>query len=171
MRDNLCDGNKRPRDQELETWCPTDCPIDCEVSDWSSWDSTQCKCGSNQSKMTRTRVKTTEASPTGRPCPAIMSESRPCPSRPCFELLRSSISCDLQGAFCGVGIARYNVTCVRQGTQGPSEPLNKCEKEKIEVPKEDVCFKSCPTDCVLSDWSPWSDCHGQCLSTQSSKLY
>ena len=103
MRDNLCDRDKRPRDQELETWCPTDCPIDCEVSDWSSWDSSQCKCGSNQSKMTRVRVKTTEASPTGRPCPAIMSESRPCPSRPCFELLRSSISCDLQGAFCGVG--------------------------------------------------------------------
>ena len=27
VRDNLCDQDKRPRDHELETWCPTDCPI------------------------------------------------------------------------------------------------------------------------------------------------
>ena len=146
---------------------------DCEVSQWSPWDAGQCKCGNPQSNMTRTRVKTTEASPTGRPCPAVMSETRPCPSRPCYELRRSSNTCDLQGASCGVGVARFNVTCVREGTLGPPEHLGKCQNYETEVlarpKKEDVCFKSCPTDCVLSEWSPWSDCHGQCLSTPSSK--
>ena len=182
VRDDLCDAKKRPKEQELETWCPTDCPIDCEVSSWSPWDTSQCKCGTARYNMTRTRVQTTDPSPTGRPCTPVRTETRPCkfntyqniykwhpshhvnilcytgPSRPCYELIQSAISCDLQGAACGVGLACYNVSCVRQGTQGPSEPIGKCRKTVKLVPKEDVCFKSCPTDCVLSGMYIGNNC-------------
>ena len=42
------------------------------------------------------RVVTTEGSPTGRPCPFNLAESKPCPALPCYKWVRSQWSCDLQ---------------------------------------------------------------------------
>ena len=182
VREDMCDAKSRPRGSELETWCPTDCPIDCEVSDWSPWDNSECKCGRDTDmNMTRTRVGTTEASPSGRPCPSVLLQSRPCPSRPCYSWQKSAWTCDLQGAACGHGLARRNVTCAREFQRGalgrrsaghqPQEHVAFCQQQqgREDTEEVDTCLKSCPTDCVLSEWSTWSSCQGKCTTVITSK--
>lgn len=171
VKETHCRGQPRPQ-TELETPCPTDCPLDCEVSAWTQWNESQCLCGRQERNMTRWRVVTTQASPSGRPCPAVMSQSKPCPSRPCYSWLMSTSACDLQGAACGVGTVIRNVSCVR-GSLGdrPHDPedVNRCSREEVFIKDEPTCFKPCPTDCVLSDWSSWSECRGPCVGSRTRK--
>ena len=171
VKESLCPAKDRPK--ELETWCPTDCPVDCEVSPWTHWDLSSCKCGRQASQMTRKRFVSTEASPSGRPCPPVMEETKPCPSRPCYQLMESSSFCDLQGASCGVGTMRHNLTCLRVGTaltDSSSEDMSRCQERPFGSYSDDVCFISCPTDCVLSDWTSWSECQGPCVGTKTSEI-
>lgn len=162
VKDSFCRWQDRPAD--LEAWCPIDCPVDCEVSAWSSWDHSQCSCGKTSKNMTRTRVVITEASPSGRPCPAALKEAKPCVSLPCYALHYFPSVCDMQGAACGVGTALLNVTCVRRDVAklDPPEDINRCSRGSFFGQDSD-CFKPCPTDCLLSDWSPWSQCQGACV--------
>ena len=172
VKESLCPAKDRPK--ELETWCPTDCPVDCEVSPWTHWDLSSCKCGRQASQMTRKRFVSTEASPSGRPCPPVMEETKPCPSRPCYQLMESSSFCDLQGASCGVGTMRHNLTCLRVGTaltDSSSEDMSRCQERPFGSYSDDVCFISCPTDCVLSDWTSWSECQGPCVGTKTSEIF
>ena len=172
VKESLCPAKDHPK--ELETWCPTDCPVDCEVSPWTHWDLSSCKCGRQASQMTRKRFVSTEASPSGRPCPPVMEETKPCPSRPCYQLMESSSFCDLQGASCGVGTMRHNLTCLRVGTaltDSSSEDMSRCQERPFGSYSDDVCFISCPTDCVLSDWTSWSECQGPCVGTKTSEIF
>lgn len=47
-------------------------------------------------KIELSRVVTTEGSPSGRPCPLNLYESKPCPSKPCYKWVRTQWTCDLQ---------------------------------------------------------------------------
>merc|ERR1719273_2542789 len=38
---------------------------------------------------------------------------------------------------------------------------------KIFFKDEPACFKPCPTDCVLSDWSSWLECQGPCVGLRT----
>ena len=154
--------------------------MDCEVSPWSDWDLSSCQCGRQASHMTRKRFVSTEASPSGRPCPAVMKETKPCSSRPCYKLIESSPFCDLQGASCGVGTIRHNLTCLRVGAPVPAldsssssttEDMSRCQQDRPFGISDDVCFTSCPTDCVLSDWSAWSECQGPCVGTKTGEFF
>lgn len=42
------------------------------------------------------RVIITPASTTGKPCPNVLTETKPCPSSPCYKWSFSSWTCDLQ---------------------------------------------------------------------------
>lgn len=121
-----------------EKWCYVDCPVDCEVGEWSAWNETQCSCGGTGSKMRRTRFIQTNPSETGRPCPKQLKQLKPCPVVPCFNWVRDSWSkCNLhvsiktkikqktklispflkiKGADCGHGTVTRNVTCRREYT-------------------------------------------------------
>ena len=79
--------------------CTVECPVDCGVSQWSGWSSEQCGCGEagRGHNMTRSRHIVLPASPTGRPCPLSLSQSRPCPAAACYQWRPSSWSqCQLQ---------------------------------------------------------------------------
>ena len=207
VRHHFCPASQRPR--ELETWCPIDCPVDCEVSPWSPWHDASCKCGStrpgdNMPLMKRTRVVTTRASPSGRPCPAVMAQTKACPAWPCYKLSYSLAICDLQGAACGIGRVLRNVTCIREGASPPPpfrrlrdydddlggrldypppEAVNRCSREDLfgtssladeltstaSAGGDAACFKPCPTDCLLSEWSSWTPCQGPCVGTRTRK--
>ena len=80
------------------------------------------------------------------------------------------------------------MTCERSGSDA-KEPTEKCLtslvdasskilstvtdpttlSRLIDVAETDVCFKPCPQDCILSEWTAWSDCKGKCIGEQTSK--
>lgn len=80
-----CD-HLEPPGESLVT-CTVDCPVDCQLSTWSQWTSDQCLCGpgGRARNLTRTRHIVVPASATGRPCPASLTQSQPCPATPCHQ--------------------------------------------------------------------------------------
>ena len=79
--------------------CSVDCPVDCQLSAWSAWSAASCGCGAagRASNLTRSRHIVVSASATGRPCPASLGETKPCPAQPCYTWAASAWSpCQLQ---------------------------------------------------------------------------
>ncbi|CAB4056645.1 unnamed protein product [Lepeophtheirus salmonis] len=203
VKEKHCSRPKR--ELELSTWCSVDCPVDCEVSEWSTWNEERCDCGPGAKNRSRTRVITTPGTHSGRPCPLKLMETKSCPAIPCYDWHRTSWTCDMQGASCGVGVARRNVSCVRssysaypnshiryasripsdfkvspqfcttsiiaksahksgEDSERPSILLeSNLNRRVLDLHEEDVCSISCPGDCEVSEWSPWSKCQSNCI--------
>ena len=49
-------------------------------------------------------------------------------------------------------------------------PLNKRQKQILDLHEEDTCLKPCSTDCILSEWGEWSHCHGKCVGVPTGKM-
>ncbi|XP_062529262.1 thrombospondin type-1 domain-containing protein 7A [Bombyx mori] len=103
-----------------ESWCYVPCGVDCEVGEWSGWDSSACSCGdaSSARHMRRTRQRLTAAVWPGRSCPPT-EQRAPCPREPCLRLVaRPSLGCHIQtsageeaiGA-CGFGVKASQARC------------------------------------------------------------
>ena len=185
---SLCSHLPGPAPGDSRTVCNLECPVDCSLSPWSVWDSAQCECGQAGlgRNLTRRRYVVVAASPTGRPCPAVLSQAKPCPPTPCYEWQLSPWSqCQLQGAACGSGLMRRNLSCVLAGTDkvvadshcrtnisGPEE-LMLASHSRLGRPTTRDCYVSCDPDCTVSEWSEWSDCSqdpGLCLPHLSTGL-
>lgn len=170
-------GVSRPKSEELA--CMVDCPIDCEVSQWSQWNSDDCNpCGSSLGVIIRRRRVTVNPSSTGRPCPTLMMQRKPCPAQPCYFWHHTSWSeCVLEGGQCGYGRKRRDVLCKR--TDGSVVDRQYCLaantsrfldaltdvkwlEKLLDIEEEEPCFMPCPGDCVMSEWSEWSPCHRDC---------
>ncbi|XP_059486112.1 thrombospondin type-1 domain-containing protein 7B-like isoform X2 [Neocloeon triangulifer] len=185
VEDNFC--SVRQKSTPTEKYCYVDCPVDCEVSEWSAWNETQCACGGTGSKMRRSRFILTNPSETGRPCPKQLKQYKPCPVVPCFTWVRDEWSkCNLYGADCGHGVVRRNVTCRREYTitQADEKLLPMAISEELcytgfknlpqvfndrsflqvalDLKKEDACYVPCSGDCEVGEWSRWSHCHRSC---------
>ncbi|XP_068083868.1 thrombospondin type-1 domain-containing protein 7B [Anabrus simplex] len=162
VEDRFCSEQERPA--PTEKWCYVDCPVDCEVTNWSPWNTSECQCGSTGSKMLRYRYIVTNPSQKGRPCPLPLVQHKPCPALPCYAWERGQwSSCDLHGAWCGHGIISRNVTCLRNGQ--PVEPrlcANVRPPGALDLRAVDSCYVPCRGDCQVSEWSHWSHCHRNC---------
>ena len=184
----LCSDLPDPGDTRVSVACTVDCPVDCRLSPWSVWDSAQCQCGAGGegSQLTRRRYVVVASSPTGRPCPPVLSQTKPCPPAPCYQWRLSPWSqCQLQGAACGSGLSTRNISCVLAGTDkvvadslcltnisGP-EDLLVASLAQHGRPTSRDCYVSCDPDCTVSEWSQWSDCSqdpGHCLPQLSTGL-
>ncbi|XP_045130162.1 thrombospondin type-1 domain-containing protein 7B-like isoform X2 [Portunus trituberculatus] len=167
-----CPRDTRP--SPSETWCYVDCPIDCEVTSWMLWDDSKCSCGENPGEMTRRRFLSVNPSESGRPCPSLLQETRPCPAIPCYTWERGPWSqCHLQGGSCGHGYVERNVSCVGPG--GQAVDSNLCLAlvhvgghtwpylaRALDLNTKDGCYVPCEGDCELTEWAPWSHCHRDC---------
>ena len=49
-------------------------------------------------------------------------------------------------------------------------PLNRKQKQILDLHEEDTCLKSCSTDCILSEWGDWSNCHGKCVGVPTGEI-
>ncbi|XP_071515666.1 thrombospondin type-1 domain-containing protein 7B-like [Panulirus ornatus] len=170
--DWMCPRDSRP--SPIETWCYVDCPIDCEVTPWTPWNDSKCSCGEKPGEMTRRRFLSVNPSESGRPCPAHLQQSRPCPAIPCYTWERGPWSqCHLQGGSCGHGYVERNVSCVGPGGQTVDPKL--CLAlvhvgghtwpylaRALDLNTRDGCYVPCEGDCELTEWAPWSHCHRDC---------
>ncbi|XP_067130629.1 thrombospondin type-1 domain-containing protein 7A-like isoform X2 [Centruroides vittatus] len=166
----------------IEKSCYIDCPIDCEVSEWSEWDKRDCQQCGLKKQMIRSRHVIQPPSERGQPCLQPLIQHKPCPFNPCYYWSSSNWSdCILKGADCGYGIRTRTVQCKRQDDVTVSNrycflvnwtsPLTK----KVDLnwlalsfdhKETEECYIPCPGDCQMSDWSLWSHCHRDCSSAE-----
>ncbi|XP_052004347.1 thrombospondin type-1 domain-containing protein 7B-like [Xyrauchen texanus] len=157
-----------------EEVCHVPCPLDCKLSDWSTWSACSSSCGSGL----KIRSKWLREKPFngGRPCPKLdlknqaqVYEAVPCHSE-CgqYEWVTDPWSvCTINTVdelpACGEGIQSRKIWCVRRGGGAQMSSVNEtlCDQDEIP-PQAQTCFLPCPNDCVMSQWSQWSTCPMPC---------
>ncbi|KAM4689624.1 thrombospondin type-1 domain-containing protein 7A [Discoglossus pictus] len=171
---------KNCEDLGLEkTWqmnisCVVECPVNCQLSDWSPWSECSKECGLT-GRMVRKRTVIQASQGDGRPCPPQMEQAKPCPVKPCYRWQYGRWSvCEVEDAQCGEGIRFRNISCVVY--DGSREDSGKIVDEEFcsetelivngdkNIVLEEACTVPCPGDCYLNEWSEWSKCQLTCVS-------
>ncbi|XP_028835225.1 thrombospondin, type I, domain containing 7Ab isoform X4 [Denticeps clupeoides] len=153
--------------------CTVECPVNCQLSDWSTWTECSHACGL-EGRMWRTRTVIRASQGDGRPCPSQMEQWKPCPVRPCYRWQYSPWSeCRVEEVVCGEGRRFRNVSCfVSDGLredQGSMVEEELCAGLELAVDGdkriilEAPCTLPCPGDCYLMEWSDWSPCQSVCV--------
>jgi len=147
-------GAACPTDLKKEENCNTmPCSdLDCVVSDWAE---TTCSAPCGPGTKTRTRTVIREPKPGGQGCP-ILREVVPCNNEPCpIDCKVSDWNTPPCPVKCGGSkIKRTRTILVPQAGRGaPCPPL----EENIFCNTE-----PCAVDCVVSNWSEWSQCNKTC---------
>jgi hypothetical protein len=125
-----------PSLSEVQDCNTNPCPVNCSVSDWSSWSPCTAKCGGGT--QTRTRIVTRQASYGGNPCP-ILTESQNCNTQQCgvdCEVTDWSdwSACDKE---CGGGSQKRTRSVTKQPSNGgqgcPSlTEIQECNKQECK---------------------------------------
>ncbi|XP_059826219.1 thrombospondin type-1 domain-containing protein 7B isoform X2 [Hypanus sabinus] len=167
-----CEKMRLESPWHLSMHCFVECPVNCQLSEWSSWSPCSRTCGlAGQMKRTRHVLQKTHGE--GRPCSSHLIQYRPCLVKPCYSWVFGEWSaCKIEGAQCGDGFKVRNVSCnVHDGTLSESAKVvenEKCGNEaaginNIERGLKIPCSVPCPGDCHLTEWSLWSSCQLICL--------
>lgn len=115
------------------------------------------------------------------PLPSRLSQAKPCPAYPCYGWNKTPWSeCKLQGAACGTGVMKRNISCVVKPSNQVVDEIfcNKnfsedveselMEKEVADLTATASCYVSCHHDCTVSEWAQWSQCqHQKCIPQTS----
>ncbi|XP_006824202.1 thrombospondin type-1 domain-containing protein 7A-like [Saccoglossus kowalevskii] len=156
----------------MEAFCDLPCPSDCKLSPWSEWSTCSKTCGTGM--KTRSRYLKEREHNNGRQCPYINENNDIVQEVPCHTdcshyvwVAEPWLECDVytyKGELCGAGWQRREVQCMSRlpGKQDAIVDPMYCDKlvqpEGARVP----CVQPCPGDCVVSDWSEWSQCDHPC---------
>ncbi|XP_035284003.1 thrombospondin type-1 domain-containing protein 7A-like isoform X2 [Anguilla anguilla] len=168
-----CEELGLPKKWLMNSSCLVECPINCQLSDWSAWSQCSLTCGLS-GRMWRRRSVTQASQGDGRPCPTQMEQWKPCPVRPCYRWRYSAWSeCGAEDAGCGEGVRVRNVSCVvfdgsrddegsvvEEELCGGADPLQDGDNRGA---LEEACTVPCPGDCYLAEWSGWSSCEQSCV--------
>ncbi|XP_075367640.1 thrombospondin type-1 domain-containing protein 7B isoform X6 [Mycteria americana] len=143
--------------------CNLPCPSACVVSAWSAWgpclpESCQDRQGRRGFRM-RQRQVIVDPVGTLAGCPHLI-ESILCEDPVCYEWIVSEGICVADRGKCGPGSRMLKAVC--KNKKGEEVPHHLCS----ELPRPEVvaCEIPCATDCVISEWSPWSPCSHSCSS-------
>uniref|UniRef100_A0A8B9KFJ0 Thrombospondin type-1 domain-containing protein 7A n=1 Tax=Astyanax mexicanus TaxID=7994 RepID=A0A8B9KFJ0_ASTMX len=169
----FCDELNLERKWQMNASCVVECPINCQLSDWSSWSECTHTCGLS-GKLWRRRTVIQASQGDGRPCPAQLEQWKPCPVKPCYSWRYSAWSpCKAEGARCGEGLRFRNVSCFVSDGSGKQEgslvdeelcgDLEQTVDGDKQITLEEPCTVPCPGECYLTDWTVWSPCQLNCV--------
>ncbi|XP_051527151.1 thrombospondin type-1 domain-containing protein 7A [Myxocyprinus asiaticus] len=159
---------------QMNASCVVECPINCQLSDWSSWSECSQTCGL-AGKLWRRRTVIQASQGDGRPCSSHLEQWKPCPVKPCYSWRYSAWSpCKSEGAQCGEGLRFRNVSCFvtdgsgkDQGSMVDEELCGDLEQTvdgDKQIILQESCTVPCPGECYLTDWTAWSPCQLSCIS-------
>ncbi|XP_053070956.1 thrombospondin type-1 domain-containing protein 7B isoform X2 [Acinonyx jubatus] len=172
------DKNGRPVDPSycsssgyIQEECVIPCPFDCKLSDWSSWGSCSSSCGIG----VRIRSKWLKEKPYngGRPCPKLDLKNQVHEAVPCYSECNQyswvvehwspcKIHNELRSLRCGGGTQSRKIRCVSAAdSEGGAVDNSLCNQDEIP-PETQSCSLLCPSECVMSEWGPWSKCPQSC---------
>uniref|UniRef100_A0A8C8DTI6 Thrombospondin type-1 domain-containing protein 7A n=1 Tax=Oryzias sinensis TaxID=183150 RepID=A0A8C8DTI6_9TELE len=162
------------RKLQMNASCVVECPVNCQLSDWSAWSECTRSCGL-AGKLWRRRTVVQAPQGDGRPCPYQMEQWKPCPVQPCYSWRYSAWSvCRSEGARCGHGMRFRNVSCfVSDGSGQQDSGLvddELCADVELlvdgdaQIILQEACIIPCPGDCYLTDWTVWSPCQLNCVN-------
>jgi len=132
-----------------------ECPIHCELSDWSPWGDCSTTCG--KGTRSRNRHVSVKAQHGGKTCEDALKASEECKDEECpvHCVMSNWADWDACSKTCGGG-TRSRSRTVTTPSQHGGMPCGNPEGQ------EDCNVEECPVDCVLSDWSPWKECSATC---------
>ncbi|KAI1899231.1 hypothetical protein AGOR_G00059680 [Albula goreensis] len=158
----------------VEEVCHLPCPMDCKLSDWSTWSACSASCGGG----VKVRSKWLREKPFngGRPCPQLDLKNQVSEVVPCYSECSQYVwvtepwsVCTINTVDklpgCGEGVQSRKVKCMRAGSEGQGDrdtvDDSLCDQEEMPL-RAQTCFLPCPDDCVMSQWSQWNTCPLPC---------
>ncbi len=131
------------------------CETDCIQSEWSDWSPCSATCGYGY--RTRSRTIETQPLPSGRPC-GPTKERDVCYTLPCHypEYRPGLFSICNTSSQCGPGIRTRELLCFVNNIQ--QEDSSECNGLPMTPELTESCDMPCPGECVVSEWSEWSEC-------------
>ncbi|AWP15681.1 putative thrombospondin type-1 domain-containing protein 7A-like [Scophthalmus maximus] len=172
----FCDELNLEKKWQMNISCVVECPVNCQLSEWSAWSACSQTCGL-EGKMWRRRSVVQASQGDGRPCPSQMEQWKPCPVRPCYRWRYSAWSeCRVESVVCGHGMRYRNLSCfVSDGSidgkvgDGSLVDEELCSSLELAVDGDkqirlkEACTLPCPGECYLMEWSDWSSCVSICV--------
>ncbi|KAL5012573.1 hypothetical protein ScPMuIL_011124 [Solemya velum] len=151
-----CVGEGTETEECIEDPCPGSlpCPIDERWSEWSRWSSCSVTCGAGGVEMRMRECEHPAPQVNGRGCQGKGFETRVCNSDVTsvdggWSNFQRVGACS---ATCGTGIEIWQRQCTNPA---PEHGGRNCSGSNIEQ-------RSCNTDGIWDDWSPWSQCSVTC---------
>ncbi len=135
---------------------PKPCPRDCAVGEFTDWTVCSQTCGGGIT--TAKRGVLVKPSNGGKGCPALVASVacnvQPCPND-CEPTAWSAWSACETEFGCGEGI-QYRTRKVRKHSKFGGKPCGALVETRS-------CDEGpCPSECLLSEWTDWSDCSQLC---------
>lgn len=153
---------------EQKTCLTKHCPIDCKQSEWSGWGPSQCPVTCGTGKLENTRSMLQAAMYGGRECddPELNYLEKACGTDPCpIDCLWAEwgffTDCTTT---CGGGTKERSRDRLHSSEHGGTD----CPGQYTELQKCNT--RSCPIDCVVSQWKEWSPCSFPCGGGERMRL-
>jgi hypothetical protein len=140
------------------------CPRDCVVGSWNGWSPCGASCGLGSIVRTRS---VDEPIFGGAPCPYAVDinycDAGPCPVDCVVSDWQAWSPCPVTCAAAGENYFRTrHREILLNGTDG-------CDYNLEETEPVPCASNECPVNCILGDWSEWTDCVGCGLQEQTRK--
>ncbi|XP_066505539.1 spondin-1b [Hoplias malabaricus] len=146
---------REPTEETEKCVVNEDCtPSSCIVTEWGDWEPCTVSCGLGMRR--RVRMMKMEASD-GSPCRAQLEEVEKCMQPEC-NVLTCMLSEWSDWGYCSVSCG-VGMRIRRRMLKTPSLP-SQCGEPLEEVEK--CMMPECPVECMLSEWTPWSECNKSC---------
>ncbi|XP_076810050.1 spondin-1-like isoform X4 [Clavelina lepadiformis] len=154
IKENKYDGNECPSLKETADCNTGECPVNCLVGDWTTWNECSKSCGTGTRQRSREVIQQNDYN--GKDCPELDEEIE-CNEREC------PVHCEVGdwttwnecSKSCGTGTRQRSREVIQQNDYNG--------KDCPELDEEIECIeRECPVHCEVGQWSNWSDCSTSC---------